>query len=431
MVTDYTLGANLTGTNFRTELNDILADIAANSPASGTRPTYLPENGFWVDTSGGSTRVLYFYDGTDNIRLCNIDTTNNLAHFSGGIFYGSDSGSNDTYVISATPTAIAYYTGMRVLFKANTVNTGTATINVDSLGAKTITRDNGATLETGDIAANMWILLVYDGTNFRCLSTLQNSTPVNAQTGTTYTVDTTDRGKLVTFTNGSSIAVTQPQAGTNFPAGWYTFFQNRGAGVVTITPTTSTVDGAASITLSQNQGLMLASDGTNYFTMRGRGITSRADSFAGSILQVVQTVKTDTFTTSSTSFTDVTGMSVTITPTDTTNQVLIRAVLQYSTNATPILQVRLLRGATEIASGTAAGSRTTAAAAGFTGGSSIMQCLVIEFLDSPASISAQTYKIQFRASTANNVHLNRTDSDIDSAGSARTASTITAMEVAV
>lgn len=95
---------------------------------------------------------------------------------------------------------------------------------------------------------------------------------VNAQTGTTYTVLDGDRSKLVTLTNASSIAVTLPQAGgsSEFVAGWFAHFQNRGAGVVTITPTTSTIDGAASITLSQHQGLTIHSDGTNYFTQRGR-----------------------------------------------------------------------------------------------------------------------------------------------------------------
>jgi hypothetical protein len=96
---------------------------------------------------------------------------------------------------------------------------------------------------------------------------------VNAQTGTTYTVVTTDRSKLVTHSNASAIAVTLPQAGTSFPSGWFCFVENRGAGLSTITPTTSTIDGAASLTIGTDQGVLIASDGTNYYTMRGRGRT--------------------------------------------------------------------------------------------------------------------------------------------------------------
>lgn len=96
---------------------------------------------------------------------------------------------------------------------------------------------------------------------------------VNAQTGTTYTFVDGDRGKLVTGTNGSAQAYTLPQAGasSSFISGWYVDVQSRGAGTLTITPTTSTIDGAASLALTQNQGVRIVSDGTNYYTQRGVG----------------------------------------------------------------------------------------------------------------------------------------------------------------
>jgi len=94
---------------------------------------------------------------------------------------------------------------------------------------------------------------------------------VNPQTGTTYTVQSTDFRKLVTHTNASPVAVTLPQAGVNFPADWFYETQNRGAGAVTITPTTSTIDGASSLVVSQNEGVRIFSDGSNYFTQRGKG----------------------------------------------------------------------------------------------------------------------------------------------------------------
>ena len=95
---------------------------------------------------------------------------------------------------------------------------------------------------------------------------------VNAQTGTSYTVLTGDYRKLVTHTNGSAIAVTLPQASATFPANWFYWTQNRGAGAVTITPTTSTIDGAATLVLNTNEGAVIFSDGTNYFTFRGKTI---------------------------------------------------------------------------------------------------------------------------------------------------------------
>jgi hypothetical protein len=89
---------------------------------------------------------------------------------------------------------------------------------------------------------------------------------VNAQTGTSYTLLSSDIGKLVTFSNASSIAVTLPQATGRFKARFYCWIKNVNAGVVTLTPTTSTINGLTTITLGQHQGVMLISDGTNWFT---------------------------------------------------------------------------------------------------------------------------------------------------------------------
>jgi len=80
--------------------------------------------------------------------------------------YAADAGANDTYVITLSPVPTSYTTGMVVHFKANTVNTGDATINVNSLGAKTIVKGVSTTLLDGDIAALSLNTLIYDGTNF-------------------------------------------------------------------------------------------------------------------------------------------------------------------------------------------------------------------------------------------------------------------------
>ncbi len=99
-----------------------------------------------------------------------------------------------------------------------------------------------------------------------------NISLVNLQTGVTYVLLTSDRNALVSHSNGAAIAVTLPQCGSaGFPSGWYYWTQNRGVGTVTITPTTSTVDGAATLALTTNQGAGLFCDGTNYYTMRGIG----------------------------------------------------------------------------------------------------------------------------------------------------------------
>ena len=88
---------------------------------------------------------------------------------------------------------------------------------------------------------------------------------INAQTGTTYTFVSGDNSKLVTLNNASPVAASLPQATTpGFGSGFSMDVQNLGAGTVTVTPTTSTINGAATLTIAQNKGCSITSDGTNY-----------------------------------------------------------------------------------------------------------------------------------------------------------------------
>lgn len=106
------------------------------------------------------------------------------------------------------------------------------------------------------------------GGSLTSTGTLTPVVQTNAQTGTTYTVLNSDCGKLVTFSNGSAVAVTLPQAGaaSAFLNGCHIWFANLGVGNVTITPTTSTLDGLASRVLQRYQGMHAVSNGTNYNT---------------------------------------------------------------------------------------------------------------------------------------------------------------------
>jgi hypothetical protein len=79
----------------------------------------------------------------------------------------ADAGANDTYTGCPTVPIRAYVTGMSIAFKPNTVNTGAASLNVCSLGAKSIKTVAGADPSDGDLAAGKWYFLTYDGTNLQ------------------------------------------------------------------------------------------------------------------------------------------------------------------------------------------------------------------------------------------------------------------------
>jgi hypothetical protein len=148
---------------------------------------------------------------------------------------------------------------------------------------------------------------------------------------------------------------------------------------------------------------------------------------AGSILQVLSTAKTDTFSTTSTTFTDVTGMSVSITPRSTSSKILIMIDAQIANSGADATMVKVLRGSTDIFIGDAAGSRPRVSSSkSFTGNG--VEAAPIIYLDSPATTSATTYKLQMRLASGT-AYLNRSGSDMDNSAHPRTASSITVMEV--
>ena len=148
-------------------------------------------------------------------------------------------------------------------------------------------------------------------------------------------------------------------------------------------------------------------------------------------VQVIQTVKTDTFTTTSSSFVDVTGLSVTITPTSASNRIL---VIYNTTIGAPSGQysvgLQLVRGSTAIYLGDAAGSRVRSSSWSWSEGSQYSMIPTNgTFLDSPATTSATTYKIQMISPYGVTTYLNRNQIDNDSSTSGRTPSSITVMEI--
>ena len=113
------------------------------------------------------------------------------------------------------------------------------------------------------------------------------------------------------------------------------------------------------------------------------------------VLQVVTADKVDVFTTTSTSYVDVTGWTATITPTSATSKVLVMYSATCSASGGLYSGFNIVRAATSIGRGTASGSRVAANSGVFLGnpergGSQVTGC----FLDSPATTSATIYKMQ-------------------------------------
>lgn len=77
----------------------------------------------------------------------------------------------DTYTVTMEQAPTAYYAGLSLNVVFTNANTGAATVNVNSLGAKNITKNGSTAVVSGDIAAGSVHRLIYDGTQFQLEAT--------------------------------------------------------------------------------------------------------------------------------------------------------------------------------------------------------------------------------------------------------------------
>jgi hypothetical protein len=193
-------------------------------------------------------------------------------------------------------------------------------------------------------------------------------------------------------------------------------------------PSTET---SRTLVLPDNAGTVLTS-ASDLAAANLSGRVPAANAPSGSVIQVVQVVKTDTFSSASTSFVDITGMSATITPSSNLSKILVMVNTAFTGHAdSSVAGWRIVRGATAIGVGDAAGSRlqvTVGNQIGHQSNDQYHSSAVV--LDSPNTTSATTYKIQGICNAGTGFYLNRSSGDSDTSTSQRAISTITLMEIA-
>lgn len=208
-------------------------------------------------------------------------------------------------------------------------------------------------------------------------------------------------------------------------------------GVLTLThhATNNNLPSGANITTAANDRARYISDGTTVYCVnyqKADGTAVVLSVAAGTIIQVQSTTKGDVSSTTSGSLTDITGYSVSITPAATANKILVRGQLYISSDTgSANIFMQLFRDTTKIAQG----SR------GVGGGYTMMErvpadaqltpyglrCLSFEYLDSPSTTSATTYKMQI-STNGGTVYVNG-PANTGGLGDVSVISTITAMEV--
>ena len=168
----------------------------------------------------------------------------------------------------------------------------------------------------------------------------------------------------------------------------------------------------------------------------------------GHILQVKQAIFRGNYTFNDASYQDIIDLTLSITPSSTSNKILAKCVLCASANANQRFGVRIVRDGSMILppidyngqggssssgaqDGQALGNRTLAHVFGDGGGSNIPTMpSVIELLDSPNSTSSLTYKVQAFCEAASYLYINNCQTWSDDATKFASVSTLTLMEIA-
>lgn len=152
----------------------------------------------------------------------------------------------------------------------------------------------------------------------------------------------------------------------------------------------------------------------------------------GKVLQVVQASTTAVFSTTSTSFVDITGLSASITPSSTSSKILIMCTLYRGTSSAVITNFRFTRAGSALFVGDAAGTKIQSTGANYVGNSDNQAhiCVVqMNYLDSPSTTSSTTYAAQMRTQGGETVFVGRTGGDSDGVAYPRLPASIILMEV--
>ena len=204
-----------------------------------------------------------------------------------------------------------------------------------------------------------------------------------------------------------------------------------GAGYTTNTGTVTSVSGTGTVSGLSLSGTVTTSGS---LTLGGTLAVTSANLPAGSILQVSQATQPALFTNSSASWVDFTGLSVTITPKNSSSRFLLKFTSGFGNDTSNSFQyARLVRNSTPISIGDASGSVTQASCDGGWGTGGLQDIYLrpatVNFVDSPATASAITYKVQVIRTNAGTTYWGRTVSTTDANRSAISSNFIV-MEIA-
>ncbi len=388
------LGGDITGTINATEIAANKVGISELNVTDGSSGQVLATNGsgdlFFTTNAGGGgggssnfVENVFVADGTTTYGPLTVAAPSEESIL---VFIDGVNQPTTAYSLPTT-TTIAFSTAVTTGQKIRVVHLGIATEIIDN-------SVNGAKIAMGaDVAGDT---LYYDGTDYRKLSI-----------GTAGQVLATNAGATAPEWTNTNVL---PNA--------------TGAGEILISDGTSWVGTANPLPAAGSSGNILTSNGSSWASVSA-GAT-------GKVLQVVSTTKPDTYTLAGgQNYTNVTGLSVSITPSSATSKVYVFGTINVSgAVSSERVYCRIVRDSTPIAIGDQWGNRIRAGVQYHNDLYSQADTYPLQILDTPSTTSAITYQWQIQTlATSGNGVVNRSGLSADSIYYGTFVSTITAFEI--
>ncbi len=150
-------------------INSSFQSFLTNS-AGATAPSYGVEGTLFDDSTDNYFEL---YTGSNWVTLGTYSSTQWAPLVNGApLVCPASTGSANAYVVTYSPAVTALVTGSPYCFITNFSVTGSATVNINTLGAKTIKKLGGTNLASGDLGNGVVVSGYYDGTNFQLTSEL-------------------------------------------------------------------------------------------------------------------------------------------------------------------------------------------------------------------------------------------------------------------
>lgn len=168
---DFNNGINIDPTRMDSDTTDIANGLSDCVTRDGQSPATanLPMGGF-KHTGVADAALQSQYASAGQVQ-------------NGSLIWGGTASGTNTITFNITPTPAAYATGQRFAFIIANTNSGAVTVNISSLGAKSLTKYGTSALVSGDIVAGQICVIQYDGTEFQLSSPANPATTISVADG--------------------------------------------------------------------------------------------------------------------------------------------------------------------------------------------------------------------------------------------------------